>query len=546
MKKTLFLISFVISCILLTADLSAQNNQALIQQVYQEEDNTLEILCAVPGEKGSRKNIEVFLDGSRLEVDSVTTLRQEPVPRTIYCLADISGSMKGRMEQVKEVLYTLCDGLKDGDNLVIGKMGNKITDSKLMKDQKEIYAQIGSLEPVGEDTDLYSGIIHGLDYLLQGQEVHTMKALVILSDGFDDQGDGSTYREAYDKVEKSDIPVFTVAPILSADDYENAKELGSFARNSPGGIYLPASDDGGSRPAPMTGKEMGLQILKELGKILHVKAGLEDFPDDGESSSLRLSVSFQSENGKVYRDSRELWREELKLAEPEPEPIPEPDPKPEIIIKQGNIIGRKKEQEPKQKWAGAIAALALAAAVLIGGFVLAVWRKKRQSEEKERLGQKEQIDQKGSRNQGKSSCQEESRNQEKSSHVQENQIHPKACNMHKEGQESRRNVPRLAVRLSAIGQREKRIVIELAEEYEITVGRNQKAQMILDAQDVKLSGVHFVMYWNGKNVYVWDNRSKNGTSVNGVVINELGRVVVRPGDSLRAGSYEYRLDWEER
>ena len=59
------------------------------------------------------------------------------------------------------------------------------------------------------------------------------------------------------------------------------------------------------------------------------------------------------------------------------------------------------------------------------------------------------------------------------------------------------------------------------------------------------SGVHFTMLWDGRGVYVWDSQSKNGTSVNGVVVNHLGKVAVRPGDSLRAGSYEYRLYWED-
>ena len=79
----------------------------------------------------------------------------------------------------------------------------------------------------------------------------------------------------------------------------------------------------------------------------------------------------------------------------------------------------------------------------------------------------------------------------------------------------------------------------------MTVGRNTKARIVLNPQDTKLSGVHFVMFWDGGSVYVWDGQSRNGTAVNGVVVSHLGRVAIKPGDSIRAGSYEYRLYWEE-
>ena len=85
-------------------------------------------------------------------------------------------------------------------------MGNQITDSAFLTDQDDIEAEIDTLSYTGEDTDLYSGLLHGLKFLQQGEEVHEMKTLVVISDGCDDQGAGATWKEAYEAVGKAGIP----------------------------------------------------------------------------------------------------------------------------------------------------------------------------------------------------------------------------------------------------------------------------------------------------------------------------------------------------
>lgn len=520
-----------------------ETNQAFLETVYQEEAGRLNIICAMPGETGGAENFQVLLGEASLPVLSVSTAEQKELPWTVYCLVDISGSMKGRMEQAKAVLTAISSGLKENDNLVIGKMGNQITDSGLLSGQEEIKAEIDSLQYTNEDTDLYGGLIHGIKYLQQESGVNTYRAIVVLSDGGDDQGDGATWREAYEAVGKADIPVYTAALILSNADYEKAKDLGSFARNSAGGVHFPKSDDSSSKPLDMSGEEMGTEIIREIGQTMDVCVDLGEFSDTGKEA-YTLSVTFKNNSGKVYEDSREVAARYLKLAEAETEPETtepetlEPEPEPE------------QEKNEMLPWIIGGSAAALAVLVIVALVLSSKKKKARAEEEKRQEAERLRLEEEKRRQEEKREQElreqerQEAERQEKARREQQLAEQKAREEALKRKQEAFNALPRLPVRLSAIGIPAKFCNIELVKGMETTVGRNAKARVVLDPQDTRLSGIHFIMMWDGRSVYVWDGQSKNGTSVNGVVVNHLGKVAVRPGDSLRAGSYEYRLSWE--
>lgn len=507
----------------------AETNQAFVEKVYQEEKENLHILCAVPHEDTSETDFEVMLGTDILPVLSVSPAGQKGIPKTVYCLVDISGSMKGRMEQVKEILFTISSGLNEQDNLVIGKMGNQITDTDFLSSQEEIDAEIEDLRYTGEDTDLYSGLIHGLRFLQQQSEVHRMSALVVLSDGCDDQGDGSTWKEAYEAVGKADIPVYTAAMILSADDYEQAKELGSFARNSAGGIHYPKSDSSGSKPLAMTGEEIGTEILAALDSTVDICVDLEGISRTGKDTYI-LSVTYRDEAGKLYEDRKEIGSKDLKLAEAStdiPETSTAPGDESEVIP----------EPEKKSRLLWLIGGAGILLAVLIAAVAVVRTKRKKAQEEEQRKQEEERLRLEAERLEKERAQKEKQQQILAQQKAQEEAL--------RRAQEEYNAIPRLAVRLAAIGLPDKVHRIELVKGHDMTIGRNEKAKIVLDSQDTKLSGIHFTMMWDGRKVYAWDSMSKNGTSINGVVVNQLGKIAVKPGDSLRVGSYEYRLYWEE-
>ena len=157
MKKiTALILGLIMVCNVGQMCAFAETNQAFVERAYQAQEGQMDVICAIPGQEGNGENFQAMLGEQSLPVLSVSTAEQSGLPKTIYCLVDVSGSMKGRMEQVKETLTAISGGLNENDNLVIGKMGNQITDSAFLSGQEEIKAQIDSLQYTGEDTDLYS------------------------------------------------------------------------------------------------------------------------------------------------------------------------------------------------------------------------------------------------------------------------------------------------------------------------------------------------------------------------------------------------------
>ena len=532
---------------------AAADNQAFITGVYQKNEGSLELLCAIPGETGKKEDFQITLGNQEISVLSAVATGEEQLPKTVYCLVDISGSMKGRMEQAKEILNAINDGLHTGDNLVIGRMGNQITDSAFLTDQDDIEAEIDTLSYTGEDTDLYSGLLHGLKFLQQGEEVHEMKTLVVISDGCDDQGAGATWKEAYEAVGKAGISVYTAAIILSAADYEPAKELGSFARNSAGGIHFPQSVDGGSQPANMTGEEMGKGIVAAMEGTMHLTVDLSEVQETQKDTYL-LSAAFYSQDGRVLRDSQELGAGELSLPQKEESEIASPsEMMPESDPGQESGTGK---YLPYLAGGGSLLAAAIVA------LAVSASRKRKKEEEQRREAERLRIEAEERERLERARKEEERLEKERKEQelrerlAREEQLSQAQREREAEERKAREEaarrkmeifnaLPRLNIRMSIIGHRDAVVNIQLVKGYEMTVGRNTKARIVLNPQDTKLSGVHFVMFWDGGSVYVWDGQSRNGTAVNGVVVSHLGRVAIRPGDSIRAGSYEYRLYWEE-
>lgn len=69
-----------------------------------------------------------------------------------------------------------------------------------------------------------------------------------------------------------------------------------------------------------------------------------------------------------------------------------------------------------------------------------------------------------------------------------------------------------------------------------TVGRDEKADLFVD--DRGLSRFHFEIAWNGETAAIRDLQSTNGTSVDGIRVNE---VVLQSGNKISAGRSEFEF-----
>lgn len=489
------------------------------------EEGQLQIYCAdiVSGEE-TAEECKITLGGQELEIVSAVSAGEQHIPITYYCLADVSGSMgEEQMSLVRETLLAVVDGLEEGDNMAVGTLGNQTDASGFLTDREELRQIINGLEASSEDTNLYAGIVESVGALETDMAVNPRKCLILLSDGEDDQKTGIGYDEAKTAVENTSIPIYTVAALRNASDekgIENAKILGGFARMSTGGRHFtPLLDE-------ITGKEAGESIVNGMEAGFTVSVSLSEKAPDKDMVLLRMV--YTARDATVYEDTLELYTEDLRIGaedidEQESDPNPEPDPEPTPDSKPDPGSDPEPELQDFLPWLIGGAVVLLIVAVLVIALI-----KKRNNGTKE-----EQTEEQKGEIQGNTSYAET---------VTRPVNQPEAASGRKLSAESKSlQIPAYELHLYAIGYADIVRTLRLEQGRNVTVGRNGKADMILDSEDKKLSGVQCGIQWDGSRLYVWDMDSTNGTFVNGVPIKGMGRVAVHDGETIRIGSYEYRV-----
>lgn len=462
-------------------------------------------------ETPSPQQFTVTLSGESLSVAEVSTVHAAEIPITFYCLVDVSGSMgPEQIAQAREVLLSVCGGLREHDNMVIGSLGNDLAASGFLTDKDEIKNAVNALQAGKEDTNLYAGIVKGLEVLKTDSRVNEKKCLLILSDGEDDQKSGITQTEAEQAVKNSSIPVYTVAALPREPEesqLEFAKVLGSFARLSVGGVHYAPVVDGVELAA------VGDHIWRSENQTLVLTADISGI--QAEKDVLLMRVVY-ADGEQTVEDTMEILSEDLKAGsatDQESSSSLIPAGKFVLVPILTPVLPGLSKQQPGNVWETAAIICAVFLVLALGGAVFVLKRKKGKQAE-EGTGEGEVIDEGGEEGQHTGS---ESR---QGTAGQEPSLRP--------------------VRFTAIGYEQICFILELPEDQVVTLGRDNRSDFVLNSQDRRLSGIHCKIRCGEHMLTVWD-MSRNGTFVNGVLVKQMGMAVIEDGQSVRMGSYEYRV-----
>ena len=491
---------------------------------YAVEGAELKLFCSGLQDGAEGESYRVSLSGQELPVTGRERFEDAWEPVTYFCLTDVSGSMGDvQMEQIREILAELGNGLQEGDNLIIGTMGNQVETGDFLTEPEAVREAASELAAGREDTNLYAGIVESIRIMQASPETNRRKCLVILSDGEDDQQSGITREEASEAVESGRIPVYTVAVTKEAPDDEAlsyAKLLGSFARSSVGGAHYTPALDG------QTGAWVAQDISDRMGGGVALTADISGV--EAERDLVLVRVSCTVEGRSSYEDSMEFYAEELtqEIADEEAGETAAGEP--------GETEDTGEEQQADMPEAAedngtSVGVLAAAGAVLLAaviGVFVVVWKKKKRK----------------TASQPQQEADPETDGLETAGAEAEEGIH---------GEESAQEIlfPKTEsceLRLYAVGYGNVVRSFLLEKGREVTIGRNEKADLVLDQEDRKLSGVQCSLKWENGKLYVQDKGSLNGTFVNGIPIQAMGRVAVHDGETIRMGSYEYRIELEAR
>lgn len=533
MKKRLLAIC-VLVCMLLTLPMTAMAAQEkqLIHWV-QTEQGKLTMLLVHQEEQGT---YSAALDGKEIPIQGGSSGR---LPITLYCLVDVSGSISPyKMKLIQGTLNQLSQSMGSGDNMILATVDNTVTESEILSTPQQREAAIGTIAATRKDTNLYAGIVSAMERLASATDLNPVRALVVMSDGVDQQDNGSTEQEVLNAIGSGRLPVFTVALVEGYTERESAKVLGSFARNSCGGLSLTTTGEGsyGEVRQDIDGTEFGTAIWDAVSGSQYRTAEVTGDMLDAGKAEMRLTVTYTTGNSS-YTDSvlvntAELMPEEAPTeAQTEPAEQETTESEPEA----GNrlyLIG------------GIGAAVLLAVIVAV---VLLQNKKKKEAalrEQKAAEAAKKAAEdtRQAAEEAAKQAAKEAVRQAEQE--AQRKKQEEEALRKKQEAEERARLAsqrPTYTVEMVDIPRGEHPCRFTLYQEDICTFGRNGKSQNILDANDSTLSGKHFSLLMNKDHICcVRDEGSQNGTYVNGIQITSAW-VKLESGDKLRVGRREYRL-----
>lgn len=501
-------------------------------QGYCVRDGQLIVHCAslaYIGETFGQQDFAVTISGRECPVLDVSTVKEAGEGVTFYCLVDVSRSMRReQMEAAQEVLSAICQGMGEQDNMVIGALGTSLEVSGFLTDREAIRDEIEALAAESDYTAIYDAVIESISALQSSKECLQKKCLVIISDGDDETVIGKTRSEALRAIEDSRIPVYTVAVLRQSpteEQRESAKNLGAFARQSAGGRdYVPDVNE-------YNPEETGQFISEDVhsGLILTLDSSQADLSKDEALLSVRLEM-----DNAVYGDDMYVYTADLPHGQEEPSPEP-PDPEPtEEPSPEPSDPEPTEEPSPKPLdvnrlliWVAAFTVLAIA---VIAGAILVRKSGKKGRAKEQQAGERQQEERRQTSQEGQSRG-----------------IRPLA--------EEGRGTPGLIgyqtvgvsadiwyeVKFVAIDHEEIVITLKIPEGKAVTIGRNNKADMVFNPRDRHLSSVQCRLCCKRGAMNVWDMDSRNDTFVNGVPIHDMGMATVQNGDVMRLGSYEYRV-----
>lgn len=535
MKRSIALFLSLLIALWMGVPCYAAENNRFLQEVELEENSLVIYSDAVKGDD----NFSITLGGEELPFE-MQTVEESDKPVTFFCLVDISGTMSGMpMALTKETLTALSSHMREQDNMVVSTFDNHVSVGMPLETGEELNNTINNISLGEGDTNLYSAIIESINLLSSVQAFHTKKCLIIFSDGGECQDNGATETEVHQAVWQADFPLYTVATMTNNNQLAGGKILGSFGRTSAGGEHFTtAKDEGAGRGirTDISGTDIAETIWTDMSGGAVVTADLSNYVPDKERNEVALKVTLSTGGTDVSETKNILVDDLLKVistdstetgsesvvglvgksaAKPIAEPVAGEAPAP--------------APAPKPQTSPMLIAAGLIVIFLIVILLIAVLRKR----SKKKLEHDDNVNTPVIPDETKP-LNEESDKGEQSEETDAGVY---------QGPKKNTEIP---VFMLEIPYGRNPVSFNLASDgKKLTVGRNDRADFILNGADSQLSGIHFSLVCSAGKYYVLDEDSTNGTLLNGVNIAGKGWVPLISGDKLRAGEMEYRIMFGE-
>lgn len=507
MKKIIAIVLTITALLALAVPVSAAEAGKFLHRYYSVVDD---VLICLGTELPSGGTMSVVM-GTQEDIEGeYTTVEQVELPTTVYCLVDTSLGTQ-QLEQQKKILHSISGHMGSDDNMLIAQVGDKFTEGKLLTTTAERKKAIDAIELNGKSTDLYKAVAESIASLATRNDFSINKCLVVLSDGVNDGADGTSEQTVMNAIAKSTVPVYSVAilPSWSGEWAQNrAQPIQRFADASMGGISFVPPASG------ITEEDTAAVIWKSMQNSTVILVDLNSVQRDPAQEKLLLLARYDIQDIR-YEDSVEIYGVDLPPVNTEPA-----EEQTEKVEETAPMV-EETPVEPAFPWWIVIAVATAIVVVVIVAFAL---RKKKPEIIVEEVQPEDSID---------------------GGVVFFDPIPETTGEDIKPVKPKPELLDGCDVTLTIIGHGELKYNFFLPVGQRKSVGRDgARSDFSLNESDMKLSGIHCILEWNGQKLSVCDVSSYNSTSINGVRVQPKIWMNIENGSTIRMGACEYRVKFE--
>lgn len=479
--------------------------------VTEEHQSSLFIYGTVLPENG---NLTVSIDSQQISDPILTTVRQEKLPTTVYCLVDISTHMsREQIQQQEDILKIISSRMGEGDSMVITTVGSNTVEGAVLDTMDARTAAIDTLKRDGVRADTYSAIVNAMASLEKKTSYCTNRCLLILSDGI--LADSSTTQQrAIDVVSATSIPVYAMGitgSSTSSYSLTNADNMLKMAEVSRGG--------------------MGLVPAKEKISAAAAAQRVWETIQDGSVIKIGLAFVTSNSNNATVRATYELgdtrWEDSVAV-DLTTVPAAVPDA-PTSITDPTEAIEEPETQTPVMDWVRGnlilVICCAVALAALIVVIVVVAVSNSRKKRVQPPVGANDPVGMAPLPSTGDSEIPPTTPVQDES-WISTKPVSPSGG---------------VTVQMVVTSHQDVSSSFTLAPHTPKILGRDDRADIILNAEDYQLSGKHCTVEWDGSYLYIQDMGSTNGTVLNGTNLKPGTWSRVNNGAVLHMGSFDYQV-----
>lgn len=511
MRKLVSLLLVLALSTALLLPVQAATGSVLFQN-YDVEDDAL-ACYGVPLPAGGE--LTVSYGSEKMDDATLSTIGQDHVPVTVYFLVDSATSLSSEaMQQQTDILTVISSHMGEQDTMVLATIDETFTEGPLLEDKDARQAAIRTIGRKNNwKTSLCAGIDGAIDSLSGSTAFHTNRFLVILSDGHDDDMEKVDVEALRTKIAASHIPVFSLV-LGSAKGNATAKDLDALAKFSQASLGGYLSQLAKENISPAQAAETLWSTIQTTSVIRFSPTGLNSEKD------AEFLIRYDHE-GVRYEDTLLVRAVDLGSMVVSPT-VPETEAP---LVTEATESTEKEDTQEDEETDNTLFFIVggIALALVVAALVILLMRKSKKAAANAAapISAPSGLD--------------------PIPYVEEEEATVFPSPFYGD---TKPVAGGIRVSLVAILHPDITCEMTLAEGAETSFGRDNRAAVVLNGSDRKLSGIHGAFVWDGVHLLVRDMRSTNGTFLNGTPCAGEAWYLVENGATLHAGGCEYRVTYQ--